>query len=125
MTTPRRAARPTSRHRRPARTREVGQPVDHVSRAPAATAHGDASETVAEEGGIVLYTPAQAAELLAVKESWLRRKVGQRAIPCTFLGKHLRFSAHDLRAITALGAQPVATHDVPRQRRHGARPPNG
>jgi excisionase family DNA binding protein len=45
----------------------------------------------ATEDDIVLYTPAQAAALLAVKESWLRRKAGQRAIPCTFVGKHLRF----------------------------------
>jgi excisionase family DNA binding protein len=101
--------------------------VGHVFRTPAATAHGDAPEAVAEaEGGIVLHTPAQAAALLAVKESWLRRKAGQRAIPCTFLGKHLRFSTHDLRAITTRGAQPVAAYrDASRQRRRGARPPNG
>jgi hypothetical protein len=29
---------------------------------------------------------------MAVRESWLRRKAAARAIPCTFLGKHLRFS---------------------------------
>jgi excisionase family DNA binding protein len=50
-----------------------------------------------------LHTPAEAAELLAVKESWLRRKAGQRLIPCTFVGKHLRFSAADLRTITEAG----------------------
>jgi excisionase family DNA binding protein len=59
----------------------------------------------AAEDDVTLYTPAQAARLLAVKESWLRRKAGQRAIPCTFLGKHLRFSLHDLRFITAHGVQ--------------------
>lgn len=80
----------------------------------------------AAEDDIVLHTPARAAALLAVKESWLRRKAGQRAIPCTFVGKHLRFSTHDLRAITALGAQPVVAHrDASRQRRRGARPLNG
>jgi excisionase family DNA binding protein len=85
-----------------------------------------AADVPAPEDDIVLYTPAQAAALLAVKESWLRRKAGQRAIPCTFVGKHLRFSAHDLRAITALGAQPVvARPDASRQRRRGARPPKG
>jgi excisionase family DNA binding protein len=126
MTNPRRSTHSTSRHRRPTRTREAGHPVDHVSRTPGATAHDDAFGTTRDEGDIVLYTPAQAAALLAVKESWLRRKAGQRAIPCTFLGKHLRFSTHDLRAITALGSQPVIAHrDASRQRRRGARPPNG
>ena len=48
----------------------------------------------------VLYTPADAAELLAMPESWLRRKAGQRLIPCTKLGKHLRFSPDDLARIT-------------------------
>ena len=52
-----------------------------------------------------LFTPAAAASVLSVKESWLRRKAGSRAIPCTFLGRHLRFSAADLRAITTQGAQ--------------------
>jgi excisionase family DNA binding protein len=55
----------------------------------------------------LLYTPADAAELLAVPESWLRRKAGRRLIPCTFVGKHLRFSTADLAAITATGAQPA------------------
>jgi excisionase family DNA binding protein len=50
-----------------------------------------------------LYTPAQAAEVLAVRESWLRRQAGQRTIPCTFVGKHLRFSIADLTAITQNG----------------------
>jgi excisionase family DNA binding protein len=96
--------------------------------APAGERSGDksAAGASAAEDDFVLYTPAQAAALLAVKESWLRRKAGQRAIPCTFVGKHLRFSTHDLRAITALGAQPVVAHrDASRQRRRGARPPNG
>lgn len=57
--------------------------------------------------GPLLYTPADAAELLAVPESWLRRKAGRRLIPCTFVGKHLRFSTADLAAITTAGAQPV------------------
>ncbi|GAA2685775.1 hypothetical protein GCM10010428_57080 [Actinosynnema pretiosum subsp. pretiosum] len=57
--------------------------------------------------GALLFTPAQAAELLSVKESWLRRKAGERLIPCTFLGKHLRFSPADLEFIALSGAQPV------------------
>jgi excisionase family DNA binding protein len=53
----------------------------------------------------LLYTAEQAAELLGVKPSWLRRKAAARAIPCTFLGKHLRFSRADLDAIVAAGRQ--------------------
>jgi len=55
----------------------------------------------------LLYTPTDAADLLAVPESWLRRKAGRRLIPCTFVGKHLRFSTADLAAISAAGSQPV------------------
>ncbi|MCO6008149.1 helix-turn-helix domain-containing protein [Actinoallomurus purpureus] len=50
-------------------------------------------------------TPEEAARLLGVKPSWLRRKAAARAIPCTFLGKHLRFSRADLEAIVAAGQQ--------------------
>jgi hypothetical protein len=50
-----------------------------------------------------LYTPAEAARLLR-----LRKKVAARVIPCTFLGKHLRFSDRDLEEIVRAGArQPV------------------
>lgn len=67
------------------------------------------------DSGRLLYTPGAAAELLAVPESWLRRKAGRRLIPCTFLGKHLRFSAADLAEITAAGSQSV----LPPHRRRG------
>lgn len=50
-----------------------------------------------------LHTPADAAELLTVPESWLRRKASQRAIPCTFVGKHLRFTTEDLNEIIRRG----------------------
>jgi excisionase family DNA binding protein len=56
-------------------------------------------------GDQLLYTPAEAAGLLRVRESWLRRKAAARQIPCTFLGKHLRFSAADLAAIVAQNGQ--------------------
>jgi excisionase family DNA binding protein len=52
----------------------------------------------------LLYTADQAAELLQVRASWLRKKATARAIPCTFVGKHLRFSATDLTSIIAAGA---------------------
>lgn len=53
----------------------------------------------------LLLTPEQAARLLGVKPSWLRRKAAARAIPCTFIGKHLRFSHADLDAIIAAGSR--------------------
>lgn len=59
----------------------------------------------------LVFTPEQAAVLLGVKASWLRRKAAARAVPCTFLGKHLRFSRADLEAIIAAGEQ------TPRARR--------
>lgn len=59
------------------------------------------------ESAPVLYTPAQAAERLMVRESWLRRRAAQRLVPCTFLGKHLRFSPTDLERIIADAARPA------------------
>jgi hypothetical protein len=62
-----------------------------------------------------LLLPSQAAQLLKVPESWLRKKAAARLVPCTFVGKHLRFSAHDVAAIAAGSAQP-ATGRRPRRR---------
>lgn len=56
-----------------------------------------------------LYTPAAAAQQLAVRESWLRRRAAARAVPCTFLGRHLRFSRADLEAIARAAAHPPLT----------------
>lgn len=56
-----------------------------------------------------LHTPAEAAEILRVRESWLRTKVAARAIPCTFIGKHLRFSEADIQAIKRDGAREPVT----------------
>lgn len=61
----------------------------------------------------VIYTPAEAAVVLAVPESWLRRQAGQRAIPCTRIGRHVRFSAADLHAIVA-PARPSGPSTAPR-----------
>ncbi|WP_428829944.1 helix-turn-helix domain-containing protein [Saccharothrix syringae] len=55
----------------------------------------------------LLHTPAQAARILAVRESWLRRMASRQNIPCTFVGKHLRFSGADLRAIVQRGSRPA------------------
>lgn len=53
----------------------------------------------------ILFTPGQAAVLLAVRPSWLRRAAGEGAVPSTLLGKHLRFSLDDLHAAAANGAR--------------------
>jgi excisionase family DNA binding protein len=58
----------------------------------------------------LLFTAEEAAELLGVKPSWLRRKAAARAVPCTFLGRHLRFSRADLDAIVTAGEQPSRSH---------------
>jgi excisionase family DNA binding protein len=62
-----------------------------------------------------LFTPAQAAQLLQVRESWLRRRAAQRRIPCTFLGKHLRFSPADLDQIITDAARPATDRQQAQQ----------
>lgn len=69
----------------------------------------------------ILFTPAQAADLLQVRESWLRRRAAGRLVPCTFLGKHLRFSRANLEQIAADAARP-ATTTQPTSRGTGAHP---
>ncbi|MET8850948.1 helix-turn-helix domain-containing protein [Amycolatopsis sp. NPDC004625] len=83
---------------------------------PAPPSHSQPADSSTDEEGRLLYTPAAAAERLTVGESWLRHKAGQRLIPCTFIGKHLRFSEDDLRAIVAAG------HRAPRNRNQTGRP---
>ncbi|WP_396279040.1 helix-turn-helix domain-containing protein [Kibdelosporangium aridum] len=56
----------------------------------------------------MLFTPAQAAARLQMRESWLRRRAAQRRVACSFLGKHLRFSRVDLEAIVADARRPPA-----------------
>lgn len=59
-----------------------------------------------------LHTAAEAAGMLKVRESWLRTKAAARLIPCTFIGKHLRFSDDDIEDIMKAGArQPVTSRD--------------
>ncbi|GAA1818409.1 helix-turn-helix domain-containing protein [Planosporangium flavigriseum] len=72
----------------------------------------------AKEGNQLLYTPVEAAAQLRIRESWLRRQAAARQIPCTFLGKHLRFSAADLAAIVAQHGQAPTGR---RPRRRGSR----
>ena len=69
-----------------------------------------------------LYTPEEAAKILKVRASWLRRRAAARLIPCTFLGKHLRFSAGDIAAIIASGSRPMGGS---RSRRRTVPKPSG
>ncbi|MFJ3993102.1 helix-turn-helix domain-containing protein [Streptomyces sp. NPDC090032] len=50
-----------------------------------------------------LFTAEQAAEVLQVPPSWLRKKAAAGAIPHTRIGRHLRFSAGDLQRLVAAG----------------------
>jgi excisionase family DNA binding protein len=65
-----------------------------------------------------LYTTAEAASILKVRESWLKTKAAARLIPCTFIGKHLRFSDDDIAEIMKAGARHPVTS---RERRVGHR----
>jgi hypothetical protein len=57
-----------------------------------------------------LHTAAEAVGILKVRESWLKAKASARLIPCTFVGKHLRFSDDDIANIMRAGArQPIAS----------------
>lgn len=66
---------------------------------------GTPDEKPTGTGAQLLYTPEEAAEKLRVRPSWLRRKASTRAIPCRFIGKHLRFADEDLRHIAGLSTQ--------------------
>jgi len=65
----------------------------------------------------MLHIPAVAADIFSIPESWLRRKAGRREIPCTFVGKHLRFSDDDLHVIAQSGARAAqtSTRSTPRR----------
>ena len=67
-----------------------------------------------------LYTAAEAAGILKVRESWLKTKAAARLIPCTFIGKHLRFSDDDIAEIMKAGARQPITLREPRPGRETA-----
>lgn len=70
------------------------------------TALPDVEPTEHQPARPLLYTPEQAAALLQVRTSWLRRKATARAVPCRFVGKHLRFSLEDIHTIADTSAPP-------------------
>jgi excisionase family DNA binding protein len=118
--TPRRSTRgPVEPTTRPVSAAITPAPGSCVSPLPGAP--GQRGGTGAAEGAVrstgepagdpvpTLFTPTQAAELLHVPESWLRRRAARRLVPCTFLGKHLRFSRANLNQIITDAARPAAT----------------
>nr|WP_296073381.1 helix-turn-helix domain-containing protein [uncultured Actinoplanes sp.] len=65
------------------------------------------------DDALQLYTADQAAALLQVSPTWLRKKATARQIPSTFVGRHLRFSAADLAAILHAGTRPPTSTTAP------------
>jgi hypothetical protein len=59
-----------------------------------------------------LHTVSEAAGILKVRESWLKTKASARMIPCTFIGKHLRFSDGDIAEIMRAGVRRPVTSRV-------------
>ena len=111
-------ASPRRRARRPDAANRTHKPdpttagaTDHAPDSPTDSVTEGVTDSVTagaagalDDGVLPLYTPTEAARLLAVPESWLRRRVTARAVPCTFLGKHLRFSHADVLAIARAAA---------------------
>jgi hypothetical protein len=104
-----------------------------TSRPQAQARTGDKEHPVAEQAPVAvigvapvpllpLYTPTEAARLLSVRESWLRRRVTARLVPCTVLGRQLRFSHADVIAIAAAAARPTDATAAGGRRRCTPRP---
>jgi excisionase family DNA binding protein len=52
-----------------------------------------------------LLTMAEAATHLRVPENWLRKKVSAGAVPCTRIGRHVRFTVAQVEEIIVGGEQ--------------------
>ncbi|MGB3443125.1 MAG: helix-turn-helix domain-containing protein [Actinophytocola sp.] len=78
-------------------TRPSASGASGTSATPPATSSSTVDDPRSAEP--LLFTAEQAASLLQVRPSWLRRKAAARAVPCRFVGKHLRFSRADIEAI--------------------------
>lgn len=57
---------------------------------------------------VSLLTPADVAGLLGVTEAWVRRGAAAHLLPCTRLGRQLRFTIDQLDQIVTAAAQPAA-----------------
>lgn len=54
-----------------------------------------------------LLTPSQAAQLLAVRTSWVYGAVREGRLPCLRLGRHIRFLRSDLERWLADQRRPI------------------
>lgn len=98
------------RHERRCRMSERHRPENRRrERVPQPRSTTYASSSSGAPAPLELFTPAQAAGRLKVPESWLRKKATARQVPCTFLGKHLRFSTDDLAQIIRDGHRDPVT----------------
>lgn len=68
--------------------------------------------TLAAGGVARLLTPPEVADLLGVSEAWLRRQAAGRLIPCTRLGRQLRFTPGQVDAIVQTAAQNAVAERV-------------
>lgn len=59
-----------------------------------------------------LLTPSEVADLLGVSETWLRRRAASRLIPCTRLGRQLRFTPGQVDTIVETAAQNAVAEPV-------------
>jgi Helix-turn-helix domain len=98
----------------------MAAPHDIDDSSPVTTSDAIESPEYGQSGGgaVVLFTAEQAAALLQVRPSWLRRKAAARIIPCRYLGKHLRFARHDISAIADQYASGTAVNQKPAVPRH-------
>jgi hypothetical protein len=56
----------------------------------------------------LVHTPAEAAKRIGiVTERWLRRKAGERRIPCTRMGRAIGFTDEDIQAIIEQFRRPI------------------
>ena len=62
------------------------------------------AEPPANIGGKIFYTVDEAAARLGMKVSWLYERTRRKAIPHRRLGKYVRFTEDDLRAISDAAA---------------------
>ncbi|WP_304452836.1 helix-turn-helix domain-containing protein [Nocardiopsis sp. YSL2] len=68
-----------------------------------------------------VYTPAQAAEILQCRESWLKDKAKARAIPFHKLSGEYRFTDEDLAEIIRITAERPEAEPSPPARATGPR----
>ncbi|MFI6986110.1 helix-turn-helix domain-containing protein [Embleya sp. NPDC050154] len=49
-----------------------------------------------------LYEVDEVVRMTKLPRTWLTRRAGEKRIPCSYLGKYLRFSADDIRELIAM-----------------------